>query len=364
MARKKHVDGAAPEPANDERELTAAELGSERAWQATLRPRTFDDYIGQRDLIENLRVSVRAAREQRLAARSLPVRRPARPGQDHARQRDRQRAGREPGGVERPCDRSQGHAGVAPDLARRARRAVHRRDPPAVADRRGEPLPGDGGLQVRSVHRRWPPRQGRDHAAAAVHAARRHHADGPALGAAARSLRLPLAAPLLRPRGHDRDRPALGAADRACRSTTPARSRSRSRARGTPRIANRLLRRVRDFAAVEGDGSIDGRRSPPSRSIASRSITPASTRSIARTCRWCASASTAARSASRRSPRRCPRSAAPSRRSSSRSCCRSASSRARRAAASPPPRATSHMGLAAPAKAPSGGTGSAQGRLF
>src|SRR5262249_44794618 len=30
------------------------------------------------------------------------------------------------------------------------------------------------------------------------------------------------------------------------------------RARGTPRIANRLLRRVRDFAQVEGDGEIDG----------------------------------------------------------------------------------------------------------
>lgn len=30
------------------------------------------------------------------------------------------------------------------------------------------------------------------------------------------------------------------------------------RARGTPRIANRLLRRVRDFAVVEGDGGIDG----------------------------------------------------------------------------------------------------------
>ena len=29
------------------------------------------------------------------------------------------------------------------------------------------------------------------------------------------------------------------------------------RARGTPRIANRLLRRVRDFAEVEGDGHID-----------------------------------------------------------------------------------------------------------
>jgi Holliday junction DNA helicase RuvB len=30
------------------------------------------------------------------------------------------------------------------------------------------------------------------------------------------------------------------------------------RARGTPRIANRILRRVRDFAQVQGDGSIDG----------------------------------------------------------------------------------------------------------
>lgn len=30
------------------------------------------------------------------------------------------------------------------------------------------------------------------------------------------------------------------------------------RSRGTPRIANRLLRRVRDFAQVEGDGGIDG----------------------------------------------------------------------------------------------------------
>jgi len=31
------------------------------------------------------------------------------------------------------------------------------------------------------------------------------------------------------------------------------------RARGTPRIANRLLRRVRDFAEVKGDGRIDGK---------------------------------------------------------------------------------------------------------
>jgi Holliday junction DNA helicase RuvB len=30
-----------------------------------------------------------------------------------------------------------------------------------------------------------------------------------------------------------------------------------TRSRGTPRIANRLLRRVRDFAEVHGDGNID-----------------------------------------------------------------------------------------------------------
>src|SRR3954462_3933141 len=29
-----------------------------------------------------------------------------------------------------------------------------------------------------------------------------------------------------------------------------------ARSRGTPRVANRLLRRVRDFAAVEGDGKL------------------------------------------------------------------------------------------------------------
>ena len=30
-----------------------------------------------------------------------------------------------------------------------------------------------------------------------------------------------------------------------------------SRSRGTPRVANRLLKRVRDYAQVHGDGSID-----------------------------------------------------------------------------------------------------------
>jgi holliday junction DNA helicase RuvB len=44
-----------------------------------------------------------------------------------------------------------------------------------------------------------------------------------------------------------------------------ARSRSRSRSRGTPRVANRLLKRVRDYAEVRGAGVVTAR-SPTRRS--------------------------------------------------------------------------------------------------
>jgi len=42
--------------------------------------------------------------------------------------------------------------------------------------------------------------------------------------------------------------------------TPEGRQELAKRSRGTPRIANRMLRRVRDFAQVEGDGTIDGHR--------------------------------------------------------------------------------------------------------
>src|SRR5256885_11456663 len=77
MTRKKHIDivrdtdeEARPRvieprgPAWPEREVAPAEKGGEGAWQQELRPRTFGEYIGQRDLVDNLRKSVRAAKEQ------------------------------------------------------------------------------------------------------------------------------------------------------------------------------------------------------------------------------------------------------------------------------------------------------------
>ena len=55
------------------------------------------------------------------------------------------------------------------------------------------------------------------------------------------------------------------------------------RSRGTPRIATRLLRRVRDFASVDGNAGRSTRKSPTRRSAASKSTAWASTRSTGAT---------------------------------------------------------------------------------
>ena len=86
-----------------------------------------------------------------------------------------------------------------------------------------------------------------------------------------------------RPRGHRRARRRH---PRRRHRRRRARGEIARRARGTPRIANRLLRRVRDFAEVRGDGAIDdatahagpGRCSASTSSASTRSTGPSSTR--------------------------------------------------------------------------------------
>ncbi|MGE3766855.1 MAG: Holliday junction branch migration DNA helicase RuvB, partial [Kofleriaceae bacterium] len=66
MVRKKHEDGAgagAGAGADDDPVVRPSERANERTWQAALRPKNFDEYIGQREMIDNLKVSVRAARQ-------------------------------------------------------------------------------------------------------------------------------------------------------------------------------------------------------------------------------------------------------------------------------------------------------------
>ncbi len=255
MARKKHVDGAAPEPANDERELTAAELGSERAWQATLRPRTFDDYIGQRDLIENLRISVRAARE-----RGWPL--------DHFLF-----AG--PPGL--------GKTTLANVIANELGVNLVVSSGPAI-DHKGmlasllTSLGERDALFIDEIHRLSPVVEENLYPAMEDFRFDLFIGDGP--HAKAMTIQLPrftllgattrmglLSAPLLDRFGFHWQLRYYDLADMTAIVRRSARLIAISvddggaveiarRARGTPRIANRLLRRVRDFAAVEGDGTI------------------------------------------------------------------------------------------------------------
>ena len=103
------------------------------------------------------------------------------------------------------------------------------------------------------------------------------------------------------------------------------------RSRGTPRIANRLLKRVRDFAAVRGHGRGGRRATRNSRSNGWRSTNSGSIRRTA-TCSAPSSRNSGAdRRAWRRSPRRRERTRTPSKTSTSPIFCSSALSRARRA---------------------------------
>ncbi len=72
-------------------------------------------------------------------------------------------------------------------------------------------------------------------------------------------------------------------------------ARIAERSRGTPRIANRLLRRVRDFVEVRGDGTVTARR-PKRDSTCSASTSSAWTRSTGRSSTRSASGSVASRS--------------------------------------------------------------------
>ena len=77
-------------------------------------------------------------------------------------------------------------------------------------------------------------------------------------------------------------RRSAGSSASPARPTAPARSRTRSR--GTPRIANRLLRRVRDFAQVRADGDITREVADAAMDDAAGRRRRASTRSTAACC--------------------------------------------------------------------------------
>ena len=140
---------------------------------------------------------------------------------------------------------------------RAGQRLLHRRDPPPRPRGRGDALPGDGGRRAAGRARPGRRRAHRHPAAAALHADRRDDPLRPADDAAARPLRrLPSARALQRPSTWPRSSSARPRSS-GSRSTPRGRETIAGRSRGTPRVANRLLKRVRDFAQVKGSGAID-----------------------------------------------------------------------------------------------------------
>ncbi|HEU0031201.1 MAG TPA: Holliday junction branch migration DNA helicase RuvB [Kofleriaceae bacterium] len=259
MARKKHIDGADAIEVTDRdaREVAPAERSGEKAWQAALRPRSFDEYIGQRDMIANLRVSVRAAKQNGWAL-------------DHFLF-----AG--PPGL--------GKTTLAHVIANELGVNLHVSSGPAI-DHKGMLASlltslGEGdALFIDEIHRLNPVVEENLYPAMEDFKFDLFIGEGP--HAKAVTMQLPrftllgattrmglLSAPLLDRFGFHwqlryyeladmisivkRSASLIGVTIDDAGATEIAR-----RARGTPRIANRLLRRVRDFAAVERDGSIVG----------------------------------------------------------------------------------------------------------
>ena len=256
MTRKKHID-AAVAGADTPREVAPAERGSEKAWQAALRPRTFSEYIGQRELIENLQISVRAAKENGWSL-------------DHFLF-----AG--PPGL--------GKTTLAHVIANELGVNLHVSSGPAI-DHKGMLASlltslGEGdALFIDEIHRLAPVVEENLYPAMEDFRFDLFIGEGP--HAKAVTMQLPrftllgattrmglLSAPLLDRFGFHWQLRYYELADMIAivkRSAAlievpidqDGANEIARRARGTPRIANRLLRRVRDFAAVERDGRIDG----------------------------------------------------------------------------------------------------------
>src|SRR4030088_1560623 len=239
----------------DDRPVSAASLGDDARFDGTLRPRTFEEVVGQRALLDNLRVFVTAARQRKEAL-------------DHVLFCG-------PPGL--------GKTSLAHVIAHELGAQIHVTSGPAL-ERKGDlagilPNLADGDvLFIDEIHRLNPAIEENLYPAMETYTFDIVIGDG----AGARASKLPLKPFTL-----------IGATTRTGLLTGPLRDRfgivnrldfypaselqeivRRSarklqvqiddagaheiarRARGTPRIANRLLRRVRDFAEVEGDGRV------------------------------------------------------------------------------------------------------------
>jgi Holliday junction DNA helicase RuvB len=252
MARKKHEETA---PGEDARELAPEARAGENDADAALRPRSFDEYVGQPALIENLRVFCAAAKKRGEALDHMLFSGP--PGL--------------------------GKTTIAHVIAVELGVKVHVTSGPAI-DHKGvlagllTSLGEKDVLFIDEVHRLAPVVEENLYPAMEDYRIDLFIGEGP--HARAVSMQLPrftllaattrsglLGSPLLNRFGYvgalryynedDLTKIVTRSARLLGVSIDPAGAREIGRrSRGTPRIANRLLKNVRDFAIVHGDGAV------------------------------------------------------------------------------------------------------------
>jgi holliday junction DNA helicase RuvB len=239
----------------EERMLVAAALPGEARHEASLRPRSWDELIGQADLVQNLKVFVRAARERNDALDHLLLCGPPGLGKTTLAHLIAHELGADLHVTSGPAIERKDLAGILSHLKERDVLfidEIHRMSPvveenlyPAMEDFKFDLVLG-GGPHARTIQMPLPrftligatTRTGlltgpmRDRFGFTGRLA--YYSAGELEHVVKRSARI-----------LDIHCDPAGAEEIA------------RRARGTPRIANRLLRRVRDFAEVDGKGVID-----------------------------------------------------------------------------------------------------------
>ena len=318
---------------------------------ATLRPRRLDDFVGQDALKEQLAVSIAAAAARGDALDHVLLAGPPGLGKTSLARIVAEELGVPFVQTAGPALERKGDiAAFLTDLEPRAVffvDEIHR----LPRARRGDVLPGDGGPPAADHARRGP-------------GARVVTLDLPPFTLVGATTRAGLLTTPLRDRfgiqhrldhydAGDLARIVVRSARLLASTIDAAGARAiADRARGTPRVANRLLKRVRDYAEVRGDG-VDrrhgGRRGARPARGRPRGPGPARPRVLRDVCER----SPAARSGCRRWPSRWARSRTRSRTSTSPTCCSAASSSGRRAAAAPRRTPTGTSGWSRRAERPS-----------
>ncbi len=241
---------------DDERDVNPTTLGDDERFDRALRPRTFGEYVGQRGLTDNLKVFVHAARKREEAVDHILFCGPPGLGKTTlahiiAAEMESDIIVTSGPAIERKGDLAGILTNLKPrdvlfiDEIHRLNAVVEENLYPAMEDFRFDLVIGEG-TYARNMKIQLPPftlvgattRQGQ-------------------LTSPLRD-RFGIVSRLEYYKVEDLTSIVTRSASLLDLSLSPeAASELARRARGTPRIVNRLLRRVRDFAEVEGTGVID-----------------------------------------------------------------------------------------------------------